>query len=273
MSRRTPLLSRPSLLVLVLFAVILFASLPAFAQSTPEEVANALLTAENANDPTAGVALFAPDAVVTLPTGVLDTPEAIAGWQEELAAGNFHIEHVPLTVDGSTVSWSGQIALDRFRSLGVPSLASSWVLTIEDGLIQTFDFAFTPEAFAELQTGIAAASLIAAEAAHDVDAAMALFAPEAVVTLPTGVLDTPEAIRGWQEELAAGNFYIEPVGLYADGGTASWDGEISLDVFRGMGITSLGGTWQITVEGGLITSFTFGWTPAAVAALQAAAPA
>lgn len=134
MSRRT-LHLHLSLLVLVVFASLLFAVVPALAQSTPEAVAIALIAAENANDPQAGIALFAPDAVVTLPTGVLDTTEAIAAWQEEFAAGNFHIEAVGLLANGGTASWGGEISLDVFRGMGITSLPATWVITVENGLL------------------------------------------------------------------------------------------------------------------------------------------
>lgn len=257
------------LVALVLMSAFVLTS-AALAQSTPEEVATALIAAENGNDAAAATALFADDAVVTLPTGVLDTPEAIAGWQEELAAGNFRLEAVDMAVDGSTVTWSGAISLDRFRGLGIASMAANWSLVIEDGLIKTFDFTFTPEAFVELAAGATAAGVIAAEAANDAEAAAALFAPDAVVTLPTGVLDTPEAILGWQQELAAGHFRIEPTGLHVDGNTVSWKGDIALDTFRGLGIPVMGGIWSLTIEDGLVKTFDFTFTEESFADLTAA---
>lgn len=241
------------------------------AQSSPEEVARALVAAEDSHNVDAAVALFADDAVVTLPTGVFDTPDAIRGWQQELADGNFRIEAADMAVDGSTVSWDGVVSLDSFRNLGIPSMAGEWKLTIEDGKVETFDFTFTPEAFTELATGAAVATLVAAEAAHDVDAAVATFADNAVVTLADGSkFDTPEAIRGWQQALADGHFRLEPVSAYVDGNTVTMMGEISLDLFRQMGILTLGSVWKVTVEDGKITVFDFTFTPDALEALGAA---
>jgi hypothetical protein len=255
------------LIILSLSLVVVSVS----AQSDPQEVANALIAAEDSNDVDAAVALFADDAVVTLPTGVLDTPDAIRGWQQELADGHFRIEAVDVTADGNTVTWHGTVSLDTFRHLGIASMAGMWTLDIEDGKVKTFDFTFTPEAFTELTAGITAATLIGAEAAHDVDAAMATFADDAVVTLADGsVYDTPEGIRGWQQALADGHFRIEPEGISVDGNTVSWMGEISLDVFRQMGVPVLGGIWKMTVEEGKIQTFDFSFTPAALEALGAA---
>src|SRR5262245_56879092 len=186
--------SRIALALIILIGIFTFTLLPTFAQSSPEETAEALVGAEDSNDAAAAAVLFADDAVVTLPTGVLDTPEAIHVWREELAAGDFHIEAVNMQADRNTVTWTGQVSLDTFRNMGIAALDGNWTLEIEDGKIKSFDFSFTPEAFTELQTGIAALTLIAAEGSNDAAAAAALFADDAVVTLPTGVLDTPEAI-------------------------------------------------------------------------------
>lgn|GEM_PF-4179191 len=264
-------LSQKAFLIML---VVLSLSLVVFsvsAQDSPEDVANALIAAEDSNDVEAAVALFADDAVVTLADGsVYDTPEGIRGWQQALADGHFRIEAVHMQVDGNMVTWDGTVSLDTFRTLGIASMAGNWTLEIEDGKVKTFDFAFTPEAFTELTTGITAATLIGAEAAHDVDAAAAAFADDAVVTLADGsVLDTAEAIRAWQQELADGHFRIEPEGLSVDGNTVSWNGEISLDVFRQMGIPVLGGIWTLVIEDGKVKSFDFSFTPEALEILTA----
>jgi hypothetical protein len=269
-SKRTFLASRAFLIVLLVVLSLSFVVFSVSAQDSPEDVARALIAAEDSNDVDAAVAQFADDAVVTLPTGTFDTSEAIRGWQQELADGHFRIEAAHMQSDGNTVTWDGTVSLDTFRNLGIASMAGIWTLDIEDGKVKTFDFTFTPEAFTELTTGITAAILIAAEAAHDVDAAMATFADDAVVTLADGsVYDTPEGIRGWQQALADGHFRIEPEGLYVDGNTVSWMGEISLDAFRQMGIPVLGGIWKLVVEDGKVKTFDFSFTPEALAVLTA----
>lgn len=272
MLRNSILLRRSAFLIVLLFVLGLsLAVVSVSAQSSPEDVAHALIAAEDANDVDAAMAVFADDAVVTLPTGVFDTPEAIRGWQQELADGHFRIEAVDVAADGNMVTWHGTVSLDTFRHLGIASMGGMWTLDIEGGKVKTFDFTFTPEAFTELTTGITAATLIGAEAAHDVDAASALFADDAVVTLADGsVFDTPEAIHGWQQALADGHFRIEPEGLHVDGSTVSWDGEISLDTFRQMGIPVLASHWVLTIEDGKVKTFDFTFTPAALEALGAA---
>src|SRR5438270_901323 len=197
------LLKRIFVLTLIIIASLSLRVMPGFADTPPDNVAKALIAAEGSNDVNAAVALFAPDAVVTLPTGVLDTAAKIQAWQQELAAGNFRIEPEGRYVHGDTISWTGEISLDLFRNMGIASLGGNWELVAKDGKVKSFKFSWTPDALVKLQTGGAAAAIIAAESAHDVKAAVAAFAPDAVVTLPTGVLDTPAKIQVWQQELAA----------------------------------------------------------------------
>ena len=262
---------------LFLVAILMFASfslsvVSSYAQSSPEEVAKTLIAAEDSNDVDAAMANFAPDAVVTLADGSkYDTPEGIRGWQQALADGHFRLEPVNMQVDGNIVSWTGNISLDTFRNLGIAELEGNWKLDIEDGKVKTFDFTFTPDALTALTAGGVVATLVGAEAAHDVDTAAGLFADDAVVTLADGTVnDTPEKIRAWQQELADGKFHLEPVARYVDGNTVNMYGTISLDLFRGLGIASLGSVWKIVVEDGKVKTFDFSFTPAGLSTLQAA---
>jgi hypothetical protein len=144
-------------------AVVVFAGLavpPASAQ-TPDAVtvARTLIANENAHNVNAVVDMFAPGAVVNLPTGVFATRAGILSWQQELAAGNFHAEITnPVAVTPEVVTFSGTVALDLFRSLGLASLDSTWQLTIQLGKVTVFNFDFTPAATARLNAAIAAAS-------------------------------------------------------------------------------------------------------------------
>ncbi len=243
-----------------------------YAQTSPEDVAKAIIAAENANDVDAAVANFAPDAVVTLADGSkYDTADGVRGWQQALADGHFKLEPVNMQIDGNIVTWTGVISLDTFRGLGIADLGGNWKLDIEDGMIKTFDFTFTPDALTALTAGGVVATLVGAEAAHDVDTAVAQFAPDAVVTLADGsVDDTPDKIRAWQQELANGNFHLEPVARFVDGNTVNMYGSIALDSFRGLGIASLGGIWKVVVEDGKVKTFDFSFTPAGLSTLQAA---
>ena len=118
-----------------------------------EAIARSLIDLQNAHQVDAVLALFRDDAVVNLPTGVDATHDSILAWQEDLAQGNFHIWADKIEAHGNHVNWTGEVALDRFRSMGLERLGGIWSLEIEDGKIKTFNFIFTPEAFAALQAG------------------------------------------------------------------------------------------------------------------------
>jgi hypothetical protein len=116
-----------------------------------------------------------------------------------------------------------------------------------------------------------ARDFLAAENTHNVSAAVAFFAPGAIVSLPTGALTTPAEILAWQRDLAAGNFHAEtttPVAVTPE--VATFTGTVALDLFRGLGISSLASTWQLTVQLGKVTTFVFDFTPAATVRLGAA---
>jgi hypothetical protein len=116
-----------------------------------------------------------------------------------------------------------------------------------------------------------ASALIAAENAHNVAAAVALFAPGAIVVHATGQLVSTAEITAWQQELAAGNFHADvtrPVAVTPE--VVTFSGTVTLDSFRALGIASLAANWELTVQGGKVTTFTFEFTPAATARLVAA---
>lgn len=128
----------------------------ASAQTDAVAVARALIDAENAHDVGAAVDLFAPGAIVKLPTGPLLTRAEIERWQRELAAGNLRADiSTPVAVTPEVVTFTGTIAYDPFRRLGIPSLDATWLLTVQLGRVTVFDFNFTPAATARLQAALA----------------------------------------------------------------------------------------------------------------------
>lgn len=129
---------------------------PASAQTDAVSVARALINAENAHNVNAAVGFFAPGAIVSLPTGALVTRAEIEQWQRELAAGNFHAEiTTPVAVTPEVVTFSGTVALDLFRGLGISALDATWQLTVQLGQVTTFVFDFTPAATARLGAALA----------------------------------------------------------------------------------------------------------------------
>jgi hypothetical protein len=124
-------------------------------------VARALIDAENRHDVEAAVALFTPDAVVIHATGTLTTTAEIRRWQTELAEGNFRANITSSTVSGDKVTLTGDVMLNSFRSLGIDKLDATWELTVLQGRVKTFNFAFTPASAARLQQAIAGSASLA----------------------------------------------------------------------------------------------------------------
>jgi hypothetical protein len=131
------------------------------AQSDPASVARALIDAENRHDVEAVVALFTPDAVVIHATGTLTTTAEIRKWQTELADGNFRATIATPTVAGDKVTFTGDVVLNSFSSLGIDKLDATWELTVQEGRVKTFNFVFTPASAARLQQAIAGSASLA----------------------------------------------------------------------------------------------------------------
>jgi hypothetical protein len=97
--------------------------------------------------------------------------------------------------------------------------------------------------------------------AGDVEAAMALFTDDAVVSL--ALFDETYAgtqeIRAWFEELVAGNFELHLEVLEVDGYTVTTKTTTWIDFTREMGIAPLVATEIYTFQDGKITGFI--WTP------------
>lgn len=147
---------RVAVAVWAIVVLVGLAAPPASAQTDAVSVARALINAENAHDVNAAVNFFAPGAIVNLPTGALVTRAEIEQWQRELAAGNFRADiTTPVAVTPEVVTFSGTVALDSFRRLGISPLDANWELVIQLGRVTVFNFAFTPAATARLQAALA----------------------------------------------------------------------------------------------------------------------
>jgi hypothetical protein len=109
--------------------------------------------------------------------------------------------------------------------------------------------------------------------ARDVDATLALFAEDAVVntsdTAPTSYTGAAE-IRGWLEEMAGANLQIKAEHAEVEGDTAVERESLSMDPWKGIGITSLDGVRKIKVLGGRIQSLEFSLIETSKSDLQAA---
>jgi hypothetical protein len=113
-------------------------------------------------------------------------------------------------------------------------------------------------------------ALIEAENNGDVEGAVALFDPEAVVNDANGQRVGVDAIREWQVGLAANHFHADIEAPTVAGNTATFDGSVSFDAFTNLGLDRLDATWQLDVDGGKVQTFTFTFTPESGNRLQEA---
>lgn len=111
---------------------------------------------------------------------------------------------------------------------------------------------------------------LAAENAHDVQAVVEMFSEHPLVKPAMYTYTSRAEVQSWQEDLAANNLVIQAGAMQAAGNQVRWDGQIAMNRFRKLGLEALEGTWEILVEGGKITAFTFTLTPASLAKLQEA---
>jgi hypothetical protein len=154
--------AKKSVLVLVMaLGVILATPGAGDAQADPASVARAFIDAENRHDVEGAVALFTPDAVVVHASGTLTTTAEIRKWQTELAEGNFRATINTPTVAGDKATFTGDVVLNSFRSLGIDKLDATWELTVQQGRIKAFNFVFTPASAARLQQAIAGSASLA----------------------------------------------------------------------------------------------------------------
>ena len=113
-------------------------------------------------------------------------------------------------------------------------------------------------------------ALITAENAGDVEGAVALFHPDAVVNDANGQRVGEDAIREWQVGLAANHFHADIQPPRVEGQTATFEGSLAFDPFRNLGLDSLDATWVLEVDDGKVRTFTFTFTPESGARLQEA---
>jgi hypothetical protein len=106
--------------------------------------------------------------------------------------------------------------------------------------------------------------------AHDVEAALALFADEAVFNAPSGSFRGRGQIRGYLQSLVTRNYRSEELQTQVAGDRVTSRARVFLDEFRTLGIAPLEAMAEVVVEGGQIRTFTAGFTPESLARLQAA---
>jgi hypothetical protein len=115
--------------------------------------------------------------------------------------------------------------------------------------------------------------LHAAINAHDVDAALAFFADDAIVQFPNqpppNVFRGKTEIRAWLQGDADQNIRVQTEQFEVAGDRMTWIGKVDVDDLRPLGIT-IEGPAEAVVQNGKIISFTFTLSQETLAKLQAA---
>ncbi len=116
-----------------------------------------------------------------------------------------------------------------------------------------------------------ALKLAEATNARNLEGALALFAEDAVVNSggPEPFVGKAE-VRGWLEGMIADNFQIEIEILEVSGDKVVEKDTMTMDSVSALGISSLEGISEITVQEGKITALDFTFAEASLAALQSA---
>jgi hypothetical protein len=116
-------------------------------------------------------------------------------------------------------------------------------------------------------------ALHAAINAHDVDAALALFASDAVVQFPNqpppNVFRGTQEIRNWLRGDADQHIQVTTSNVQITGDRMTWDASVMTDDLRQLGI-SADGSVEAVIQGGKISSFAFTLSEDTLAKLQAA---
>lgn len=113
--------------------------------------------------------------------------------------------------------------------------------------------------------------------AGDVEAALALYADDAVIHMPVPPPDMPdtytgkEEIRGWIENEVARNTEYVLLGTQVDGPTVIATTSVADDVLRSFGLTNLEQNDEFSIQDGKITARTHVFTEESLATLAAAA--
>jgi acetyl esterase/lipase len=131
--------------------------------------------------------------------------------------------------------------------------------------------AIIPLAGCQAKPDEVATRLAEAVNAQNLDAALALFAEDAVVNSASPEPFTGKAeIQGWLEGMFADNFKLKAEILQVEGDTVLEQDVVRMDSLRDLGIASLEGTSNIVVQGGKIAALNFVFTEESLAELEVA---
>ncbi len=90
------------------------------------------------------------------PMGTFRGKEMIQSWIEDLLNEHLSIDARNVKVAGNEVTWDSTISADRFSQLGVDPVQAKGRATVDDSLIKSLTFTYTPETVKKVQAAAAA---------------------------------------------------------------------------------------------------------------------
>lgn len=270
--------------ILVFFSLVFLTpfSSAQVASSDPEKVVEGIESALNARDVDAVMVLVADDAVFRIvpstllqSTGIFTGKDEIRRWVQGVADDNIRVEVESRRVEGEKITTSVEVYLDSFLALGIYPLVGSAEYFVQDSKLKSVTFTFSQESLSKQQKALAVLQPVAALRdalnSHDIDSVLVLFRDDAVFVDPQGIFIGKEKIQANLEFLTTQNVEVEMVGsprVEVDQVIMLLD--ISLDVYRELGIAPLRQILEAVVQDSKIKSLTFTYTPESAARLQTA---
>ncbi len=273
---------RKSMIFLVGMLIVLMTACQSGAN--PEEVVLSQMDPINSGDIDTAIALYAPDAFVTIQPALGPGAQTeyrgqadLRAWLEGLNETHFEIDLEVIEVDGNTVTTKTETWNDPTRALGVAPLVATEVYHVEDGVIQDWSWTLSDESLVELQAASTVMAQIEPWNAGDIAKAMELYAEDAVVKFsPVLTPGSPDQYSGtdelqaWFEELKTMNFELKLEIINVDGNVVTTRTETWVDPTRQLGIAPLVATEVYTVENGQIQGWTWTLSDESLAEFEAA---
>jgi predicted ester cyclase/ketosteroid isomerase-like protein len=227
----------------------------------PGAVVQAFETAARAGDLDRALSLLAENAVVTGISGRAYTgrEEIRARLIDARAHGEYLMEGPgPRTVTANRVVWSQYFFAEDLRDLGVAPMLVNAEAVVEGGRITRL--AYRPSAESEQRLRIATSAqetminLQQAMATHNLPAAIALFADDAIAQTPQGLSTGRAEVQGWLEELFRQGFAEQITGpRQVTGDRVIQNVEFGLDLFKLLGFETLRARVEATIPEGRIS--------------------
>lgn len=276
-------------LLLMALACVFAVNGPTFAQGNdPAAIYKALTAAQNAHDANAATALFTDDAAAVAGTRMYKGSASIKEWFQVQALGNYQAVMGTPVVTGDTLLIQDQISNDTYKKLGVAPLTDDVQIVVAGGKIKSYALRLNARSAAAYAAALSKApqgtdpgtvtnALIAAENSGNMDAALALFADDAVViAAPTSAQDSgiysgkAAVTTYWQGQFAQHPKLSSPFVVQLASDMTIANISITGDDIAKLNIGPLNAYAYVVVQDGKIEQFMPNLTPASAAKVAAA---